>query len=97
MVLVTTERSAAGRQLEEQQIIANVGTYSKAVGGEKMLGLEMMEMVSEQLRKCRTPPLPLTQTMEPNMELIFKTEKKEDHGIVDQSTEVQFLEKFWKK
>lgn len=56
MVLVTTERSAAGRQLEEQQIIANVGTYSKAVGGEKMLGLEMMEMVSEQLRKCRTPP-----------------------------------------
>jgi len=29
------------------------------------------------------------------MEIIFKTGKKEDHGIVDQSNEVKFLEKFW--
>lgn len=35
--------------------------------------------------------------MKPNMELIFKTEKKEDYGFVDQSTELQFLEKFCKK
>lgn len=31
------------------------------------------------------------------MEFIFKTEKKEDYGFVDQSTELQFLEKFCKK
>lgn len=42
MVSDTTERSAASRQLGQQQIITNVGSYSKAAEGEKIPGLEII-------------------------------------------------------
>lgn len=53
MVSVTTERPAASRQLGEEQIITNVGAYSKAAGGKKTLGLEMIGNAIRTVKKTQ--------------------------------------------